>query len=124
MTAPAMRVGSQFARRLPDMESALWKWMDQFGKGKIVVEVDTSKLNDQIAKVGDLGRQLAIGMLVTGQLIGTAILAVVLLQPSALEEFQTFAYVGLITFGIALVVSMYVLYRALRGDDSDRGERT
>ena len=59
-------------------------------------------------------------MLVTGQLIGTAILAVVLLQPAALEEFQTFAYVGLIAFGVSLIVSMYVLFRALRMPTSDR----
>lgn len=111
----AMRAGQEFARRLPTLESAVWKWMDQFGKGKLVVEIDTSELNKEISKVSDLGRQLAIGMLVTGQLIGTAILAVVLLQPAALEEFQTFAYIGLIGFGVALLVSMYVLFRTLRG---------
>jgi hypothetical protein len=116
----AMRVGQEFARRLPTMESAVWKWMDQFGKGKLVVEIDTSELNKEISKVSDLGRQVAIGMLVTGQLIGTAILAVVLLQPQALEEFQTFAYLGLIAFGVSLLVSMYVLFRALRAIPSDR----
>jgi ubiquinone biosynthesis protein len=114
-TAQAVRVGQELARRVPTLESAVWKWMDQFGKGKLVVEIDTSDLNAQIGKVSDLGRQLAIGMLVAGQLIGTAILAVVLLQPNTLEEFQTFAYIGLIAFGVALIVSMIVLYRALRG---------
>jgi len=116
----AMRVGQEFARRLPTLESAVWKWMDQFGKGKLVIEVDTSDLNREIGKVSDLGRQLAVGMLVTGQLIGTAILAVVLLQPQALEEFQTFAYLGLVAFGVALIVSLYVLYRALRQIPLDR----
>ncbi|MGZ3588449.1 MAG: AarF/UbiB family protein [Candidatus Limnocylindrales bacterium] len=114
----AMRVGQEFVRRLPTLEAAVWKWMDQFGRGKLVVEVDTSDLNRQIGKVGDLGRQLAIGMLVTGQLIGTAILTVVLLQTST-TEFQTFAYVGLIAFGLSLIVSMYVLFRALRQASSD-----
>ena len=113
----AIRVGQELVRRLPTLEAAAWSWMDQFGKGKLVVEVDTSELNDQIAKVGDLGRQLAVGMLVTGQLIGTAILAVVLLQPTTLEEFQTFAYLGLVAFGVALMVSLYVLFRALRGPE-------
>ena len=87
------------------------------------MEVDTSDLNKQIAKVSDLGRQLAIGMLVTGQLIGTAILAVVLLQPSVAEEFQTFAYIGLVAFGVSLIVSMYVLYRALRSPDDEENDR-
>jgi ubiquinone biosynthesis protein len=114
LTDQAIRVGQELVRRIPTLESAAWSWLDQFGKGKLVVEIDTSELNKEIAKVGDLGRQLAVGMLVTGQLIGTAILAVVLLQPTALEEFQTFAYIGLIAFGVSLLVSMYVLYRTLR----------
>jgi ubiquinone biosynthesis protein len=118
----AIRVGQELVRRLPTLESAAWSWLDQFGKGKLVVEVDTSELNRQIAKVGDLGRQLAIGMLVTGQLIGTAILAIVLLQPTTLEEFQTFAYIGLIAFGVSLIVSMYVLYRALRSATSESAD--
>ncbi len=119
IVAQGMRVGQEFVRRLPTLESAAWKWLDQFGKGKLVVEIDTSDLNREIAKVSDLGRQLAIGMLVTGQLIGTAILAVVLLQPQALEEFQTFAYLGLVAFAFALFVSLYVLYRALRAIPTD-----
>jgi hypothetical protein len=36
-----------------------------------------------------------------------------------LEEFQTFAYIGLIAFGVALIVSLFVLYRALRTVTSD-----
>ena len=114
VTDQAIRVGQELVRRVPTLEAAAWSWLDQFGRGKLVVEIDTSELNKEIAKVGDLGRQLAVGMLVTGQLIGTAILAVVLLQPATLEEFQTFAYIGLIAFGISLLVSMYVLFRTLR----------
>jgi ubiquinone biosynthesis protein len=117
----ALRVGQELLRRLPTLESAAWSWLDQFGKGKLVVEVDTKDLNAQIAKVSDLGRQIAIGMLVTGQLIGTAILAVVLLQPATFEEFATFAYIGLMAFGVALIVSMFVLYRALRPPDTEGG---
>ncbi len=60
-------------------------------------------------------------MLVTGQLIGSAILAVVLLQPATVQEFQTFAYIGLFAFGVSLTVSLYVLYRALRGTPEDEG---
>lgn len=118
VTDQAIRVGQELVRRVPTLEAAAWSWLDQFGKGKLVVEIDTSELNREIAKVGDLGRQLAVGMLVTGQLIGTAILAIVLLQPATLEEFQTFAYIGLIAFGISLLVSMYVLIRTLRTAES------
>ena len=123
VAAQAIRVGQELFRRLPTLETAAWSWLDQFGKGKLVVEVDTTELNKQIAKVSDLGRQLAIGMLVTGQLIGTAILAVVLLQPTVAEEFQTFGYIGLLAFAFSLIVSLYVLYRALRLPSSEEERR-
>jgi ubiquinone biosynthesis protein len=120
LSGQAIRVGQELLRRLPELETAAWSWLDQFGKGRLVVTIDTSDLNKQIGKVSDLGRQVAIGMLVTGQLIGTAILAAVLLQPTVSTEFQTFGYVGLITFGISLIVSMYVLFRQIRATgDSD-----
>jgi len=119
LTGQAFRVGQELLRRVPTLEAAAWSWLDQFGKGRIVVTVDTSDLNREIGKVGDLGRQLAIGMLVTGQLIGTAILAAVLLQPSVSTEFQTFGYIGLVAFGVALIVSLYVLFRTLQAPEGD-----
>lgn len=119
LSGQAIRVGQELLRRVPELETAAWSWLDQFGKGRLVVSVDTSDLNRQIGKVGDLGRQVAIGMLVTGQLIGTAILAAVLLQPNVADEFQTFGYIGLVAFGISLVVSMYVLFRQLQGTDGN-----
>ena len=54
------------------MEAAALKWLDLFNKGKIVVEVDTSQLSDAVEKVGGLGRQATTGLIVVGQLIGTA----------------------------------------------------
>jgi ubiquinone biosynthesis protein len=119
LSGQAIRVGQELLRRVPELESAAWSWLDQFGKGRLVVTIDTSDLNTQIAKVSDLGRQVAIGMLVTGQLIGTAILAAVLLQPTVSNEFQTFGYIGLMAFGVSLIVSMYVLFRQLRVPSAD-----
>ena len=95
------------------------KWLDQFNKGKLVVEIDTGDLDQEIGKVSDLGQQVTVGMIVTGQLMGTAILAVVLLQPQALEELQTLRVLGLVAFAFALFVSLYVLYRALRAIPTD-----
>jgi glycerol uptake facilitator protein len=60
-----------------------------------------------------------VAIALAAETIGTAILAVVLLQPQALEEFQTFAYLGLVAFAFALFVSLYVLYRALRAIPTD-----
>jgi hypothetical protein len=92
--------------------------MDQFGKGQLVVKVDTSDLGPQIERINGLGRQIAIGMLVAGQLIGTAILAIVLLQPAA-SAFVGVGYFAIIAFGAVLLVSLYVLYRTIRGTRGD-----
>lgn len=122
VTNQALRVGQELIRRAPTLEAAAWSWLDQFGKGRIEVHVDTSDLGNQIEKINELGRQLAIGMLAAGQLIGTAILAVILLQPSA-EQFQGLAYFAIIAFVIALGISLYVLYRTLRGPTEPRHRR-
>ena len=53
-----------------------------------------------------------------GQLIGTAIVMAIMLQPS-LAEFQGVAYAAMIAFAITLFVSFVVLFRVFlnRGGD-------
>ena len=117
----AVRVSKELARRAPSMEAAALKWLDLFNKGKIVVEVDTSQLSDAVEKVGGLGKQATIGLIVVGQLIGTAIAMIILLQP-ALSQFIGFAYLAMIAFAVTLVVSFVVLFRMLFSrDDSGNG---
>jgi len=108
----AVRLSKELARRAPSLEGAALKWIDQFNKGKIVVEVDTSQLSDAIDKVGGLGKQATVGLIVVGQLIGTAIAMTILLQP-ALSAFTSLAYVAMIAFGVTLLVSFVVLFRML-----------
>ena len=40
----AVRIGKELARRVPSLEGAALSWLDQFNKGKFVVEVDTKGL--------------------------------------------------------------------------------
>ena len=60
--------------------------------------------------MSDIGRQATVGVIVVGQLIGTAIVMAILLQPS-LTQFQGFAYLAMIAFGVTLIVSFIVLFR-------------
>ncbi len=108
-----VRIGKELARRVPSFEGAALSWLDQFNKGKFVVEVDTKGLERSIASVSDIGRQATVGIIVVGQLIGTAIVMAVLLQPS-LTQFQGVAYIAMIAFAITLVVSFVVLFRVFR----------
>jgi ubiquinone biosynthesis protein len=116
-----VRVGKELARRVPSMEGAALKWLDQFNQGKFVVEVDTKGLERSIASVSDIGRQATVGVIVVGQLIGTAIVMAILLQPS-LSQFQGVAYAAMIAFAVTLIVSFVVLFR-LFFQRSDEGER-
>jgi uncharacterized membrane protein YqjE len=75
-----------------------------------VVEIDTSGLEKSIGNVSSIGRQAAVGIIVVGQLIGTAIVMAVLLQPE-LEQFQGIAYIAMIAFAVTLIVSFIVLFR-------------
>ena len=117
-----VRVGKELARRAPSMEGAALKWLDMFNQGKLTVEVDTSGLEKSIAGINDIGRQATVGVIVVGQLIGTAIVMAILLQPS-LAQFQGVAYLAMIAFGVTLIVSFIVLFRVFlqpSGRDDDR----
>jgi len=87
-----------------------------FNRGKITVEVDTKGLERSIASVSDIGRQATVGVIVVGQLIGTAIVMAILLQPE-LSQFQGVAYLAMIAFAVTLVVSFVVLFRVFFGRD-------
>jgi ubiquinone biosynthesis protein len=114
----AIRIGKELARRAPSIDESVIKWLDVINRGKLVVEVDTSELNRAVAKVGGVGQTATIGLIVVGQLIGTAIVMAILLQPS-LSEFQGVAYAAMIAFGVTLFVSFVVLFRMFldRGED-------
>jgi hypothetical protein len=59
-----------------------------------------------------MGRQATVGIIVVGQLIGTAIAMTILLQP-ALADFTGVAYAAMIAFAVTLFVSFVVLFRML-----------
>jgi ubiquinone biosynthesis protein len=116
----AVRVAKELGRRAPTLEESALKWLDLLQQGKIVVEVDTSQLSTSIESVSGVGQQATIGLIVVGQLIGTAIAMSILLQP-ALAAYTGLAYVAMIAFGITLLVSFWVLFRVLlRGRPDDQ----
>jgi hypothetical protein len=59
-----------------------------------------------------------VGLIVVGQLIGTAIAMSILLQP-ALAAYTGFAYAAMIAFVVTLIVSFIVLFRMLLGRGSE-----
>jgi predicted unusual protein kinase regulating ubiquinone biosynthesis (AarF/ABC1/UbiB family) len=122
-TDKAVEVGKELLRRAPTLEAAAWSWVDQFGKGKLVVEVDTSDLGKQLDKLNSAGRRLSTGMIVVGQLIGTAILAVIALQPQIADALGFIPGVAMTAFMVVLAYSFWILIRgdAGGGGSSDQG---
>ena len=80
-----------------------------------MVELDTSDLGKQLDTLNAAGRRLSTGMIVVGQLIGTAILAVVTLQPGVAENLGFIPGLALGAFVVVLVYSFYVLFRGDAG---------
>ncbi len=111
----ALQVGKELVRRAPTLEAAAWSWLDQFGRGKLVVEVDTSDLGNQFEKLNAIGRRLTTGMIVVGQLIGTAIFAVVTLQPQMAASLGWVPGLAITAFVASLVYSFYILLRSEAG---------
>ncbi len=111
----ALQVGKELLRRAPTLEAAAWSWLDQFGRGKLVVEVDTTDLGIQFEKLNAAGRRLSTGMIVVGQLIGTAILAVVTLQPAIASQLGFVPGLALSAFVVVLLYSFYILFRGDAG---------
>ena len=108
-----MAVGRQALGNIPSLQAATLSWIDQYKRGKLVVEVDTGDLTDQIGKISTLGDRLTVGLVLVGQLIGTAIVAVLLTQ----MDTTSYAWLPLIGIGIFLAmlgVSLWVLMKILR----------
>jgi ubiquinone biosynthesis protein len=112
----AVRIGKELARRAPNLETAALSWLDMFNRGKLTVELDTTDLTRSLDQFGGLGRQATAGIVVVGQLIGTAIVMAILLQTDE-DQYVGFAYAAMVAFAVVLVVSFVVLVRMLLGRD-------
>jgi len=122
-TAKAMEVGKELYRRVPTLEAAAWSWLDQFGRGKLVVEVDMSDLGKQLDTLNAAGRRMSTGMIVVGQLIGTAILAIVVVQPEIAANLGFIPGLAMAAFVIVLIYSFYILIRSEAGGGSSAEPR-
>ena len=116
LQSTGVRLSKELARRAPTLEAAAFKWLDVNNRGGLTVELDTTDLNQSIGRIEGMGRQATGGIIVVGQLIGTAIAMTILLQPQ-LAAFTGLAYIAMIVFGVTLLVSFFVLFRLVFGSD-------
>ena len=117
-----MATGRQALGNIPSLQSATLSWIDQYKKGKLVVEVDTGDLTDQIGKISTLGDRLTVGLVLVGQLIGTAIVAVLLTQMDT-TSYAWLPLIGIGMFVVMLGVSLWVLWKIVRSVNPPKEKR-
>jgi ubiquinone biosynthesis protein len=113
----AMRSAKEVVRRLPSLQDATLKWLDQYERGKLVVEIDSGDLSDQLGALSTafsagLGR-VAIGLILGSMLIGS-IVGIAVLQPLVGGPWQPLFVAVVVAFLGALLLSATVAAVMLR----------
>ena len=110
VTQQVTQVGKEVLRRVPNLQDAAVSWLDQFMVGKLVVHVDTADLTEHIDNLGTTVNKLAAGLIITGMIIGTAIVTSQVWQVSGDQKlFPTLAlivFVGLLLIGSRMIWRM------------------
>jgi ubiquinone biosynthesis protein len=107
-------------KRVPSIQEATTKWLDQYQRGRFEVTIDTSELTKEVDKLGGIGRQLVIGIMLVGMVIGSAIAASVVAITGTEDEIWDFifrlAYFGYVfAMIIAAIIVIKLVWDWLRG---------
>jgi hypothetical protein len=119
-TKQASMAAREVFKRLPTIQEATVKWLDQYQKGRFEVTVDTSELAKEVDKIGGIGRQIVIGILLVGMLIGSAIATSVLAFAGTENAFWDLifrlAYFGYIfATVIAVIIVIKLVWNWIKG---------
>ena len=97
-------------KRLPELQGATIKWLDNYQKGRFEVFVDTSDLGQHIDRFNASTERLMLGMILTGMLIGGAIALAV---PAATIVGEYIRLAVLLVFVSAAGIGLWLIYRIL-----------
>jgi ubiquinone biosynthesis protein len=108
----AISTGKEVLRRVPSLQGATLSWLDQYQKGKLVVEVDTTDLNREVGRFAVVGGQLAAAAIIAGAVVGAGIVvaALIFAQPTEgtlLPAILVLVFVGLVLMGVVMAWRMF-----------------
>ena len=108
----------QISGQLPSLQEATMGWLNQYKKGRFEVHVDMSELKEPLDRADTLMRELIIGILLSGIIVGSAIATGIAaafdIERSSL--FSTMAFIGYIAATVfASLVILYTLWQLWRG---------
>lgn len=104
-----LRSLKEVVRHLPNLQTATARWLEQYESGRLSVHLDTSDLVGPIERVGTAVRWMAMGMILLGMLIGSALAA-----HADVAQWGFVPVVGSFLFFGSLVLSTVVAVRLLR----------
>jgi ubiquinone biosynthesis protein len=97
-------------KRLPELQGASLKWLDNYQKGRFEVFVDTSDLARSVDKFNISTERLMVGMILAGMLIGGAI---ALVAPAESEIAVYIKVAVLLIFVFAALLGLWLVFRIL-----------
>ncbi len=107
----------ELLREMPDLQTAALGWLKQYKKGRFEVFIDTSDLSNEVDQLNSIARQVIIGILLVGMLIGSAIAAgfAASLGDGAGVLPQLAYYGYLLAMGLAIIMIVYLLWKLVFG---------
>ncbi|MCL4267850.1 MAG: AarF/ABC1/UbiB kinase family protein [Anaerolineae bacterium] len=110
----------EVAQRLPSLQEATLKWLDQYQKGRLEIYHDTSGLNEQVDSLGRLVRYVILGILLGGMIVGSAI-ATGIAAAFEFEHSSTFTTIAFVGYVVATVLAallvIVILWQLWHGRD-------
>src|SRR5512136_2676630 len=97
-------------KRLPELQGATLKWLDNYQKGRFEVVIDTSDLGRSVDKFNISVERLMAGMILAGMLVGGAIVMAV---PAQSEIGLYVKLAVFLIFVIAAGLGLWLVYRIL-----------
>jgi ubiquinone biosynthesis protein len=110
----------ELSQQMPTLQEATMGWLNQYKKGRFEVYHDTSGLEEPMKQAGSLVRQLIMGILLTGIIVGSAIATGIAaaFDVDGSTIFTTIAFTGYlaatIIAGLAILGILWQLWRSRR----------
>ena len=117
VTTQLIRAAKEVIHRLPSLQEATIKWLDQYQAGKFVVELNTDELNRQVGRAYEGLERLTIGLILAGMLVGTAIGMAFMSNLAADPRWEFVFAVLVLVFLAVLVFSGVIAYKLFRSED-------
>jgi hypothetical protein len=107
-----MSIAGEVAQRVPSVQDAAFMWIDQFQKGRFQVKVDLTDLDRPVDRLNQMSRVIAVAVVVTGLMIGSALAADV---TTAKSGFVTgLAHTALVLYTLSAAVAVVLLAALIR----------